>query len=87
MTTIIQFYVITCYNIGLFHVIHPDACWCLASMALWMVVGGQKTGGLQVRRGAALSSALETQRLEFGSTVREAARSHLAGLASCVFIV
>lgn len=28
-----------------------------------------------VRRGAALSSALETQRLEFGSTVREAARS------------
>jgi hypothetical protein len=56
-------------------------------MALWMVVGGQKTGGLQVRRGAALSSALETQRLEFGSTVREAARSHLAGLASCVFIV
>ncbi|CAL1156868.1 unnamed protein product, partial [Cladocopium goreaui] len=44
-------------------------------MALWTVTGGQKTGGLQVRRGAALSSALEQKRLEFGSTVREMARS------------
>ena len=50
----------------------------LVAMALWTVTGGQKTGGLQVRRGAALSRALEQKRLEFGSTVREMARSHLA---------
>eukprot|EP00435_Cladocopium_sp_Y103_P037493 s1523_g9.t3 len=47
----------------------------MESAPLWTVVGGQKSGGLQVRRGAALTSALETQRLEFGATVWEMARS------------
>eukprot|EP00438_Fugacium_kawagutii_P029067 Skav206011 [mRNA] locus=scaffold1644:11796:12053:+ [translate_table: standard] len=41
---------------------------------LWKVVGGRQTGGLTVRCGASLSSAVEEQKLAPEALVREAQR-------------